>query len=187
MKKLLFLLTLITVHTHTSDFEELRLPSPTQESQIGEQIPRLPSPISIGPSRQIEPYLEELSARGPLQNTIDYEQEIPLPTQEEIEELIAAEQLEARRRLQELSAKGPALNQSISYQQQTQPQTTDQKKKYRCTFLGSGKTFASPSKLQIHIRVHNAVKQFKCDTCNKTFSQKQNLTTHRKNIHGEEQ
>jgi hypothetical protein len=38
--------------------------------------------------------------------------------------------------------------------------------------------FGRGSSLNVHMRVHTGVKPFKCDICNKFFSEKSNLKTH---------
>ena len=41
-----------------------------------------------------------------------------------------------------------------------------------------GKSFAAPSALQVHYRVHTGERPFSCRVCRRTFNQKQNLKTH---------
>ena len=41
-----------------------------------------------------------------------------------------------------------------------------------------GKSFAVPSALQVHYRVHMGERPFSCRVCRQTFNQKQNLKTH---------
>ncbi|XP_023230429.1 zinc finger and BTB domain-containing protein 49-like isoform X2 [Centruroides sculpturatus] len=46
-------------------------------------------------------------------------------------------------------------------------------------------TFGSPSSLKLHMRSHNGEQPFLCSICRKAFSNKSNLTRHKKKFHPE--
>ncbi|EPQ50116.1 hypothetical protein GLOTRDRAFT_82578 [Gloeophyllum trabeum ATCC 11539] len=56
--------------------------------------------------------------------------------------------------------------------------TRDTKKRYKCTFAGCDKTYAKPSRLAEHERVHTGERPFTCPTCAKSFLRETHLTAH---------
>jgi hypothetical protein len=51
---------------------------------------------------------------------------------------------------------------------------------YECSHPGCGWAFSRPDELKRHFRKHSGVKPFKCETCGKTFTRSDHLTTHAK-------
>jgi predicted Zn-ribbon and HTH transcriptional regulator len=51
-------------------------------------------------------------------------------------------------------------------------------KPYRCTYPDCGKSFSKAHNLRSHVRIHAAVKPFKCQYCNYSFRRNHDLKRH---------
>lgn len=63
-------------------------------------------------------------------------------------------------------------------------ETTKRLKLYfRCKYQGCSAIFSKSCNLRDHFRKHTAARPYRCDICDKTFTQSGNLGRHYKNLH----
>ena len=61
--------------------------------------------------------------------------------------------------------------------------THTKERPFKCTYPGCGKAFSQKTNVKQHIKeVHQQLKPFKCDYCDKTFSKKYNRNSHMETI-----
>ena len=180
MKKLLFLLTFITVNINTSasDFNPNSFYKMLEEvsNEINQEISASKDPI---PNTELTTFLPvlNLSTRKsspnilPEEMLIDQNLLIRTPVREhKIDQNLYKNSAKP-------SARGLSQN-ALQNSEKILPGQIPKEKKHICEWAGCGKSFITPSKLERHKRVHTGEKPFKCTTCSKAFSQKPNLKTH---------
>ncbi|CAG2110912.1 unnamed protein product [Medioppia subpectinata] len=62
---------------------------------------------------------------------------------------------------------------------------TEDKQRFRCSWMGCDSTFRTKSCLEVHMQSHEQLRQYGCDECDQRFNTKSNLQSHKKCRHSD--